>query len=141
MCLAKSIPGFRHLQTQPRIDWLNFASSRTWLTAAVLFLFTASAGIPHNESDYCPFVILFSVRSAKSSCCHNLYWNSRIQKREIDFFEHEGCAVWHTTTSFIDWLIYHIVRESAVQATAIGKEVFYQSLRTKYAYAPSHSTP
>lgn len=79
----------------------------------------------HLAQEVClfSFVISFSMRSAKSSCCHSLYWNSKVQNRAIGFFEQEGCAVWGTT-SFTDLLIYCIVRESAAQATTIERKAF-----------------
>lgn len=135
------MPGPGTPRHEPHIDQLNFADSRTWLTAALQPLFTASAGILHNKSDYFPFVILFSVRSAKSSCCHNLCWNSRTQNREINFFEQEGCAALGTTTSFIDWLIYYIVKESAVQTTAKfeKKSFIYQQDPSTLMHLTQHS--
>lgn len=44
---------------------------------------------------------------------------------------------------FFHWLVdlLYIVRESAVQATAIWKEVFYPLAKPKYTYAPLHSNP
>ena len=52
----------------------------------------SSVAVLHNMSHFVPFVISFSMRSAKPSCCHSVYWNSRIQNREIDCSEHEGCV-------------------------------------------------
>lgn len=58
------------------------ALEQAWL-AALPPLFSASAGFLDKMSDDFPFVTLFSVRSEKPFCCHDLYWNSGPKERNI----------------------------------------------------------